>query len=66
LQHQTFSDCLTAWLAKGKSLSKEEIMYIMCQGNEKMAVGSDKTRERRASTVKGWIEWILRLPMTMV
>ena len=41
-------------------------MYIMCQGNEKMAVGSDKTRERRASTVKGWIEWILRLPMTMV
>ena len=66
LQHQTFNDCLTAWLAKGESLSKEEIMYIMCQGNKKMAVGSNQTRERRASTVRGWIEWILRLPMTMI
>ena len=64
LQHQTFSDCLTAWLAKGESLSKEEIMYIMCQGNEKIAIGSDTTRERRASTVRGWIEWILMLSAT--
>ena len=66
LQHQIFHDCLTAWLEKEESLSKEEIMHIMCKGNEKMALGSDKTRKRRASTVRGWIEWILELPMTMV
>ena len=66
LQHQIFHDCLTAWLEKEESLSKEEIMCIMCKGNEKMALGSDKTRGRRASTVRGWIEWILMLPTMFV
>ena len=62
LQHQIFYDCLTAWLDKEESLSKQEIVYIMCEGNEKMALGSGETRRRRASTVRGWIEWILMLP----
>ena len=66
LQHQIFHDCLREWLEKEESLSKEEIMYTMCKGNEKMALGSSETRKRRASTVRGWIEWILMLPTMFV
>ena len=66
LQHQIFNDSLAAWLDKAESLSKKEIMYIMCRGNEKMALGSSETRRRRASTVRGWIEWILMLPTMSV
>ena len=61
LQHRIFNDSLAAWLKKAESLSIEEIVYIMSKGNEKIAVGSDTTRRRRASTVRGWIEWILML-----
>ncbi len=61
LQHRIFHDSLTAWLEKADTLSKEEILFIMDKGSEKIAVGSDKTRNRRASTVRGWIEWILML-----
>lgn len=62
LQHRIFNDSLTAWLEKAESLSKEEIVSIMGKGSERIAVGSDTTRNRRASTVRGWIEWILMLP----
>ncbi len=66
LQHRIFNDSLAAWLQKAESLSKEEIVSIMGKGNEKIAVGSETTRRRRASSVRGWIEWILELPMAMV
>jgi len=66
LQHRIFNESLAVWLEKAESLSKEEIVSIMGKGNEKIAVGSDTTRKRRASSVRGWIEWILELPMAMV
>ena len=62
LQHRIFHESLTAWLEKAESLSKEEIVSIMGKGNEKIAQGSETTRRRRASSVRGWIEWILMLP----
>ena len=62
LQHRIFNDSLAAWLEKAEPLCEEEIVFIMGKGSEKIAVGSDTTRERRASTVRGWIEWILMLP----
>ena len=66
LQHQIFHDCLREWLKKEESLSKKEIMNIMSRGSKKIASGSDETRRRRASTVRGWIEWILMLPTMFV
>lgn len=66
LQHRIFNESLTTWLEKAESLSKDEIVSIMGKGKEKIAVGSDTTRRRRASSVRGWIEWILELPMAMV
>ena len=63
LQHRIFNDSLAAWLEKAESLPKEEIVSIMGKGNERIAVSSDTTRRRRASSVRGWIEWILMLPV---
>ena len=40
--------------------------FLKWKGKEKIALGSDKTRARRASTVRGWVKWILELPMAML
>ena len=48
-------------MTANKSKNKEEIVSIMRKGSEKIARGSETTRERRASSVRGWIEWILQL-----
>ncbi len=61
LQHRIFHESLSVWLEKAESLSKEEIVSIMRRGSEKIAQGSENTCRRRASSVRGWIEWILRL-----
>ena len=62
LQHRIFHDSLTVWLEEAEPLSKDEIISIMGRGREKIAKCSETTRKRRASSVRGWIEWILMLP----
>ncbi len=61
LQHRIFHQSLSAWLEKAESLSKAEIVSIMRRGSEQIAQGSENTCRRRASSVRGWIEWILEL-----
>lgn len=62
LKHRIFNDALKASLAKADIISNDEILSIMEKGNEPIATGSLKTRDRRAGSVRGWIYWILKLP----
>ncbi len=64
IQHRIFNEALAEWLRKAKDLTDSEILSIMAQGNEKISGQSDKTRNRRARTVRGWTQWILRLPIS--
>jgi hypothetical protein len=60
LAHKPFCDTLHKYLERGSMPSLEEILQIMKQSNLYNVV-SDSTFERRASTIKGWLNWILGL-----
>lgn len=60
LSHKAFSDTLRKYLASGNMPSTAEIVQIMKASNL-YNVGSDSTFERRSSTIKGWLNWILWL-----
>ena len=62
LKHRIFNDALRAWLRKAEMPSDDEILSIMGNGNEHIATGSIVTRRRRSSSVRGWINWVLKLP----
>ncbi len=59
LQHKGFNDALRLWLENGEMPSKLEITEIMNRAN--MNVEGPRTFKRRASTITGWINWILSL-----
>lgn len=60
LSHKVFSDTLRKYFENGNMPSTGEVVQIMKQSNL-YNVGSDSTFERRSSTVKGWLNWIVSL-----
>ena len=60
LSHGVFSKALTLYLKKADTPSKPEVVALMKESNL-YNVNSDVTYNRRASTVFGWINWILSL-----
>lgn len=60
LSHKAFADTLRKYLERDSMPSTNEIVQIMKTANL-YNVGSDSTFERRSSTIKGWLNWILEL-----
>ncbi len=60
LSHKAFADTLKRYFTTGVMPSKGEIVLIM-KNSKLNNVGSDSTYERRASTIRGWIVWIVNL-----
>lgn len=60
LKHKAFNDTLKLYLEQYERPSKEQVIQIM-QNCHLYNVNSNTTIERRASTIIGWIDWILEL-----
>ncbi len=60
LRHSVFKKTLEKHLEYGEMPPRNEIVNIMKNSNL-YKVEADSTYERRASTVSGWINWILEL-----
>ncbi|MFZ3069902.1 MAG: hypothetical protein WA110_02100, partial [Anaerolineaceae bacterium] len=60
VSHKAFRDTLRLYLDSGNMPSTNEIVQIM-KNSKLFNVGSDNTFERRSSTIKGWLNWILGL-----
>ncbi|GHS96501.1 hypothetical protein AGMMS50276_15000 [Synergistales bacterium] len=60
LSHKAFADTLRKYLEDGAMPTTRKIVQIMKQSNL-YNVGSDNTFERRSSTIKGWLNWIIEL-----
>ena len=60
LSHGAFADTLKSYLRTGVMPQKNNIVQIMKNSNL-YNVNSDSTYERRSSTIKGWINWIIEL-----
>lgn len=60
LQHRVFAVALRAYFDSGIMPARNEIIQIMKNSNL-YNVGEAKTFTRRASTVSGWINWIIEL-----
>lgn len=60
IKHKAFRDTLKLYLQRGAMPDKESIVKIMRKANL-YGVGEDSTYIRRASTVSGWIKWVLAL-----
>jgi hypothetical protein len=58
LSHATFKTTLNLYFDKGSSPDKDEIVEIMAK-SKIYNVESNSTFHRRASTIIGWISWIL-------
>ena len=60
LSHKVFYDTLQKYLDNGKMPSTNDIINIM-KCSKLYNVGSNSTFERRSSTIKGWLNWIISL-----
>ena len=60
LSHGAFADTLKRYFETGVMPHKNEIIQIMKKSNL-YNVNSDSTYERRSSTIKGWVNWIVEL-----
>lgn len=60
LQHEVFANVLKKYFTTGVMPSNDEIILCMKQSSL-YKVESDETFKRRASTIRGWIEWIVGL-----
>ncbi|MDR0303221.1 MAG: DUF4349 domain-containing protein [Chitinispirillales bacterium] len=60
LSHKVFRDTFQKHLESGNTPTTSEIVNIMKSSNL-YNVESDSTFERRSSTIKGWLNWILEL-----
>ncbi|MBD5129064.1 MAG: transcriptional regulator [Ruminococcaceae bacterium] len=59
LSHKVFADSLRLWFKQGE-INNQDIVATMKQ-NYLYNVESESTYIRRASTIKGWLEWIVGL-----
>lgn len=60
LSHSAFADTLKSYFETGVMPQKNDIVQIMRRSNL-YNVNSDSTYERRSSTIKGWVNWIVGL-----
>lgn len=60
LSHKAFHNCLKLYLDLLKMPSKNEVIEIM-KDSDLYNIGKISTFERRASSISGWINWILGL-----
>ena len=60
LRHRVFNETLRLYLQRGGMPSMSEIVDIMAKSNL-YQIRAESTFRRRASTVAGWINWILDL-----
>ena len=60
LAHEIFNKSLELYFRRGFVSTKQEIVEMMRCFNLHN-INSDKTYERRASTVLGWIKWIISI-----
>lgn len=60
LEHKVFNQATRYWLAKGDIPTKQELVGIM-KTCELYNVSSESTFFRRASTIRGWLEWMSSL-----
>ncbi|MDR2034452.1 MAG: DUF4349 domain-containing protein [Helicobacteraceae bacterium] len=60
LSHKVFGDTLRKYLEFGNMPSTADIIQIMKLSNL-YNINSDSTFERRSSTIKGWLNWIVGL-----
>ena len=58
LSHKIFSDTLQKYLESGNMPPTSDIVNIMKNSNLHK-IESDSTFERRSSTIKGWLNWII-------
>jgi hypothetical protein len=58
ISHSAFKQTLKLYLENGEMPSKNEIVEVM-KRSKLHKVGSDTTYFRRASTITGWINWIM-------
>jgi len=58
ISHSAFKQTLKLYLDKGEAPSKNEVVEIMKKA-KLYNIGSDDTYNRRASTILGWINWII-------
>lgn len=59
ISYQVFARVLRLYLENGEVPSKEQIISIMREANLNN-MGTDAMYFRRASTVKSWVDWIIR------
>ncbi|MFX0548230.1 type II restriction enzyme [Hathewaya histolytica] len=59
-KHKAFRKCFNECLVSGEIPNKREVVKIM-EESELYKIGSLNTYERRASTVTGWVNWIIEL-----
>lgn len=60
LSHRVFNVVLKQYLQNGEVPRKQEIVSVMKESNL-FRIGKEDTYQRRASTISGWINWILDL-----
>jgi len=60
LSHGVFADTLRLYFETGVMPTKNDIIQLMKKSNL-YNIDSDNTFERRSSTIKGWINWIVKL-----
>ena len=60
LQHKAFGETLKGSLEQGSLLGKDAVVTIMKNSNL-YNIESESTFERRSSTIRGWVNWILSL-----
>lgn len=60
LEHKVFNECINLYFKNSQAPTSDEIIEIM-KNNNLYKVESDSTYKRRASTIRGWINWILDL-----
>ncbi|KMK76726.1 type II restriction enzyme [Alkalihalobacillus pseudalcaliphilus] len=61
LSHQVFHRVLIEYFKK-ESMPKKEDVVRMMEASDLYQVKAESTYKRRASTIMGWINWIVRLP----
>lgn len=59
LAHKVFADCLKLWFNRGQINNRDIVATMKRNGLYK--VESESTYNRRASTIRGWLEWIVGL-----
>jgi hypothetical protein len=60
LQHSVFAEALTLYLERAEPPTKDKIVELMKRANL-YHIDTDITFNRRASTILGWINWILNV-----